>query len=173
MSSQAPTDTTRRNFSAPGPSTLRDRRARSCAMSHLNDIGLASVLSDTRALDSMPADRVRRSLFFVQVKRSSLDRERIWVSQKLYEHELAVEMLKDQLEDIREGLRGADAAVGRLLNYMDHNNIPIPNITDDMASQVALANDIDTFLHGSRPSRESAEVIDDYGEAGDMLSDEY
>ncbi|KAH9036767.1 hypothetical protein EDB83DRAFT_2318666 [Lactarius deliciosus] len=56
---------------------------------------------------------LRRSFHLTQLKRSSLHLEKCWVKQKIEEHEIALQVLKERMTDIEESIASTTSKVDR------------------------------------------------------------
>ncbi|KAH9035983.1 hypothetical protein EDB83DRAFT_2524835 [Lactarius deliciosus] len=63
-----------------------------------------------------------RSFHLTQLKRSSLHLEKCWVKQKIEEHEIALQVLKERMTDIEESIASTTSKVDRLHCFMDWMN---------------------------------------------------
>jgi hypothetical protein len=83
-------------------------------------------------LESLPL------LLLDPLKCSSLHHERCLVSQKIQEHEISLETLKERMLDIEKNITCTTLAVGDLHCYMDQVSIPVPDISKNVASLCSL-----------------------------------
>jgi hypothetical protein len=56
------------------------------------------------------------------------------VSQKIQEHEISLEALEERMPDIEKNITSATLAVGDLHCYMDQVGVPVPGISENVAS---------------------------------------
>jgi hypothetical protein len=79
--------------------------------------------------------KLRCSFWITQLKHSSLHLEKRLVSQRILEHEVSLQVLRERMEEIERGIVHSTTAVGSMHSLMDQVGIPIP----DMPEHVALA----------------------------------
>lgn len=84
----------------------------------------------------MSRQNLRRSFHLTQLKRSSLHLEKRLVSQKILEHEISLEALKERMLDIDTKITSTTHAVGSLHSYMDQVGVPIPDMSEDVAASI-------------------------------------
>ncbi|KAH8982324.1 hypothetical protein EDB86DRAFT_3126959 [Lactarius hatsudake] len=89
------------------------------------------------------ARNIRRSFHLTQLQRSSLHLEKRLVRQKIEEHEISLQALKERMADIENDIASTTYAVGTLHCYMDQNGIPIPDMAEHVAASIVFSEDED------------------------------
>ncbi|KAH8990887.1 hypothetical protein EDB86DRAFT_2831006 [Lactarius hatsudake] len=74
--------------------------------------------SNNITLEAGQDQDLRRSFHLTQLKRSSLHLEKCWVKQKIEEHEIALQVLKERMTDIEESIASTTSKVDRCLICM-------------------------------------------------------
>ncbi|KAH9002189.1 hypothetical protein EDB86DRAFT_3073992 [Lactarius hatsudake] len=80
----------------------------------------------------------------LHVSCSSLHLEKCLVRQKIEEHEISLQALKEWIADIENDIASTTYAVGTLHCYMDQNGIPIPDMVEHVAASIVFSEDEDT-----------------------------
>ncbi|KAH8976471.1 hypothetical protein EDB86DRAFT_2840627 [Lactarius hatsudake] len=75
--------------------------------------------------------------------RSSLHLEKRLVRQKIEEHEISLQALKERMADIENDIASTTYAVGTLHCYMDQNGIPVPDMAEHVAASIVFSEDED------------------------------
>ncbi|KAH8994409.1 hypothetical protein EDB86DRAFT_3078277 [Lactarius hatsudake] len=89
------------------------------------------------------ARNIRRSFHLTQLQRSSLHLEKRLVRQKIEEHEISLQALKERMADIENDIASTTYAVGTLHCYMDQNGIPVPDMAEHVAASIVFSEDED------------------------------
>ena len=92
-----------------------------------------------------------RTFHLTQLKRSSLHLERHLVFQKMQEHEMSLEALKERMLDLEKNITSTTLAVGDLHCYMNKVSIPIPDIPENVASSIMFSEVTLTLLFHIAP----------------------
>ena len=79
---------------------------------------------------------VGRSFHLTQLKRSSLHLEKRLVSQKILEHEISLQALKERMPDIEKNISNTTLAVGNLHCYMDQVGVPVLDMSENVATSI-------------------------------------
>ena len=103
---------------------------------------------------SAPTTRrnLRHTFHLTQLKRSSLHLERCLVFQKMQEHEMSLEALKERMLDLEKNITSTTLAVGDLHCYMNKVGVPIPDIPENVASSIMFSEVTLTLLFSHRTS---------------------
>ncbi|KAH8999793.1 hypothetical protein EDB86DRAFT_2828081 [Lactarius hatsudake] len=86
---------------------------------------------------------LRCSFHLTQLKRSTLHLEKCWVKQKIEEHEITLQALKERMSNIEENITSTTFKVDRLHCCMDRLGISIPDMPDLIAASIFLSEVID------------------------------
>ncbi|KAH8994739.1 hypothetical protein EDB86DRAFT_2829778 [Lactarius hatsudake] len=86
---------------------------------------------------------LRRSFHLTQLKRSTLHLEKCWVKQKIEEHEITLQALKERMSNIEENITSTTFKVDRLHCCMDRLGVSIPDMPDLIAASIFLSEVID------------------------------
>ncbi|KAH8978294.1 hypothetical protein EDB86DRAFT_3090838 [Lactarius hatsudake] len=89
------------------------------------------------------ARNIRRSFHLTQLQCSSLHLEKRLVRQKIEEHEISLQALKERMDDIENDIASTTYAVGTLHCYMDQNGIPVPDMAEHVAASIVFSEDED------------------------------
>ncbi|KAI9429354.1 hypothetical protein H4582DRAFT_2089420 [Lactarius indigo] len=79
---------------------------------------------------------LRRSFHLTQLQRSSLHLEKRLISQKILEHEISLQALRERMVDVENNIATTTRAVGNLHYYMDQVGVSIPDIPDHVAASI-------------------------------------
>ncbi|KAH8977153.1 hypothetical protein EDB86DRAFT_2838302, partial [Lactarius hatsudake] len=79
------------------------------------------------------------SFHLTQLKRSTLHLEKCWVKQKIEEHEITLQALKEWMSNIEENITSTTFKVDRLHCCMDRLGISIPDMPDLIAASIFLS----------------------------------
>ncbi|KAH9022358.1 hypothetical protein EDB83DRAFT_2527529 [Lactarius deliciosus] len=82
---------------------------------------------------------LRRSFHLTQLKRSSLHLEKCWVKQKIEEHEITLQALKERMSNIEESITSTTFKADRLHCFMDRLGVSIPDMPDLIAASIFLS----------------------------------
>ncbi|KAH9166110.1 hypothetical protein EDB89DRAFT_2006079 [Lactarius sanguifluus] len=82
---------------------------------------------------------LRRSFHLTQLKRSSLHLEKCWVKQKIEEHEITLQALKERMSNIEESITSTTFKADRLHCFMDRFGVSIPDMPDLIAASIFLS----------------------------------
>ncbi|KAH9011171.1 hypothetical protein EDB83DRAFT_2517833 [Lactarius deliciosus] len=82
---------------------------------------------------------LRRSFHLTQLKRSTLHLEKCWVKQKIEEHEITLQALKERMSNIEENITSTTFKVDRLHCCMDRLGVSIPDMPDLIAASIFLS----------------------------------
>ncbi|KAH9033654.1 hypothetical protein EDB84DRAFT_1488286 [Lactarius hengduanensis] len=82
---------------------------------------------------------LRRTFHLTQLKRSSLHLEKCWVKQKIEEHEITLQALKERMSNIEENITSTTSKVDRLHCFMDRIGVSIPDVPDLIAASIFLS----------------------------------
>jgi hypothetical protein len=77
--------------------------------------------------------KARGNRDIMQLKHSSLHLEKRLVSQRILEHEVSLQVLREWMEEIERGIVHSTTAVGSMHSLMDQVGIPIPDMPEHMA----------------------------------------
>ncbi|KAH9025769.1 hypothetical protein EDB84DRAFT_1440316 [Lactarius hengduanensis] len=75
--------------------------------------------------------------------RSSLHFEKRLIKQKIEEHEISLQALKERMVDVENNIASTTHAVGTLHCYMDQVGIPIPDMAEHVAASIVFSEDDD------------------------------
>ncbi|KAH9006668.1 hypothetical protein EDB84DRAFT_1554561, partial [Lactarius hengduanensis] len=94
---------------------------------------------------------LRCTFHLTQLKRSSLHLEKCWVKQKIEEHEITLQALKEWMSNIEESITSTTFKVDRLHCCMDRLGVSIPDMPDLIAASIFLSESdrIDGNSHGA------------------------
>ncbi|KAH9074716.1 hypothetical protein EDB83DRAFT_2352896 [Lactarius deliciosus] len=81
----------------------------------------------------------RRSFHLFQLQRSSLHLEKCLVKQKIEEHEISLQALKERLVELEKKIGSTTPAANHLRCYMDRIGVPIPDMPDHVAAATMLS----------------------------------
>ncbi|KAH9022750.1 hypothetical protein EDB83DRAFT_2320269 [Lactarius deliciosus] len=100
---------------------------------------------------------LQHSFHLTQLKRSSLHLEKCLVKQKIEEHEITLQVLKEQMSNIEEHIASTTSMVDRLHCFMDCVGVSIPDLPDHIAASIFLSESPSLKRHrqGDRISRNS------------------
>jgi hypothetical protein len=79
------------------------------------------------------------SFHLTQLKRSSLHLEKCLVSQKILEHEISLQALKERMLDIEKNISNTTLAVGNLHCYMDWVGVPVHDLLENVATSIMFS----------------------------------
>ncbi|KAH9048641.1 hypothetical protein EDB83DRAFT_2317387 [Lactarius deliciosus] len=85
--------------------------------------------------------KLRRSFHLTQLRRSSLHLEKRLIKQKIEEHEISLQVLKEQMVDVENSIVSTTNAVGSLHCFMDQVGIPIPDMAEHVAPSIVFSED--------------------------------
>jgi hypothetical protein len=58
------------------------------------------------------------------------------VSQKILEYEMSLQALRERMLDLETNIKNATLAVGSLHCYMDEVGVPVPDMSENVASSI-------------------------------------
>ncbi|KAH9008240.1 hypothetical protein EDB83DRAFT_2531930 [Lactarius deliciosus] len=87
---------------------------------------------------------LRRSFHLTQLQRSSLHLEKRLIKQKILEHEISFQALRERLVDVENNIASTTHAVGNLHCYMDQVGVPIPDMAEHVAASIVFSEDGDS-----------------------------
>jgi hypothetical protein len=82
---------------------------------------------------------VRRSFELTQLKRSSFHLEKRLVAQKIREHEMTLQVLRERMVEIETNIASTARAVGHMHCYMLQAGIPAPKMPDHVAASIMFS----------------------------------
>ncbi|KAH8987548.1 hypothetical protein EDB86DRAFT_3082100 [Lactarius hatsudake] len=122
--------------------TPRRRRRPPPTPSFANEFASLSCLeyggNDTTSEVGQDQD-LRCSFHLTQLKRSTLHLEKCWVKQKIEEHEITLQALKERMSNIEENITSTTFKVDRLHCCMDRLGVSIPDMPDLIAASIFLS----------------------------------
>ncbi|KAH9003935.1 hypothetical protein EDB83DRAFT_2533292 [Lactarius deliciosus] len=86
---------------------------------------------------------IRRTFHLTQLQRSSLHLEKRLIRQKIQEHEISLQALKERMADVENDIVSTTDAVGTLHCYMDEAGISVPDMAKDVAASIVFSEDED------------------------------
>ncbi|KAH9013366.1 hypothetical protein EDB84DRAFT_1533030 [Lactarius hengduanensis] len=86
---------------------------------------------------------LRRSFHLTQLQRSSLHLEKCLIKQKIEEHEISIQALKERMVDVENSIASTTHAFGSLHCYMDQVSVPIPDMAEHVAASTMFSEDGD------------------------------
>ncbi|KAH9011300.1 hypothetical protein EDB84DRAFT_1569837 [Lactarius hengduanensis] len=89
------------------------------------------------------AQSIHRSFHLNQLQHSSLHIEKCLIRQRIEEHEISLQALKEQMVDVENNIASTTHAVGTLHCYMDQVSIPIPDMVKHVATAIVFSEDED------------------------------
>ncbi|KAH9054549.1 hypothetical protein EDB83DRAFT_2316301 [Lactarius deliciosus] len=84
---------------------------------------------------------LRRSFHLTQLRRSSLHLEKRLIKQKIEEHEISLQALKERMVDVENSIASTTDAVGSLHCFMDQVGITIPDMAEHVAASIVFSED--------------------------------
>ena len=95
----------------------------------------ANILQESDQTQVSP-QKIHCSFRITQLKRSSLHLEKQFVTQRILEHEVSLQVLKERMEEIEKDIDHSTTVVGTMHSYMDQVGIPIPDMPEQVASAI-------------------------------------
>ncbi|KAH9015037.1 hypothetical protein EDB83DRAFT_2529124 [Lactarius deliciosus] len=86
---------------------------------------------------------IRRTFHLTQLQHSSLHLEKRLIRQKIQEHEISLQALKERMADVENDIVSTTDAVGTLHCYMDEAGISVPDMAEDVAASIVFSEDED------------------------------
>ncbi|KAH9014885.1 hypothetical protein EDB84DRAFT_1527980, partial [Lactarius hengduanensis] len=84
---------------------------------------------------------LRRSFHLTQLQRSSLHLEKCLIKQRIEEHEISIQALKERMVDVENSIASTTHAVGSLHCYMDQVGVPIPDMAEHVAASTMFSEE--------------------------------
>lgn len=100
--------------------------------------------------ESVTPQKLCRTFRITQLQRSSLHIEKHLVSQRIQECMMTLEALEDRMQEIEEGIVHSTHTVGSIHSFMDQVGVPIPDMSEQVASSILFSEVSHSFFHISK-----------------------
>ncbi|KAH8999943.1 hypothetical protein EDB86DRAFT_3075213 [Lactarius hatsudake] len=89
------------------------------------------------------SQNLRRSFYLTQLQRGSLHLEKRLIKQKIKEHEISLQALKERMADVEKNIASTTNAVISMHCYMDQVGVPIPDMPEHVAASIMFSDSED------------------------------
>ncbi|KAH9021431.1 hypothetical protein EDB84DRAFT_1512274 [Lactarius hengduanensis] len=95
------------------------------------------------ASESESSQNLRHSFYLAQLRRGSLHLEKHLIKQKIEEHEISLQALKERIVDVEKNIASTFETVINLHCYMDQVGVPIPDMPEHVAASIMISDSED------------------------------